>query len=72
LHSLHGAAATLGASALAAQAQALEAYLAAPGDLDEALALQRLQALQAELARLVAQIGESLALSSPAPRGQPA
>jgi CheY-like chemotaxis protein/HPt (histidine-containing phosphotransfer) domain-containing protein len=71
LHSLQGAAATLGATALATQAQALEASLAAPAGMDETLARQRLQALQAGLVRLVAQICEALALTAPDPAGQP-
>ena len=53
LHSLQGAAAALGAAPLAAQAQALEAYIGTRGAFDPATVRQRLDALQADLALLV-------------------
>jgi two-component system, sensor histidine kinase len=65
LHTLYGSAAALGAAPLAAQAQALEAYIAASGGFDEAVARQRLDTLLADLARLLQALTAALARSTP-------
>jgi HPt (histidine-containing phosphotransfer) domain-containing protein len=60
LHSLYGAAASMGATSLAAQAQALAARLAAASDADEGRLAGLLWELQGDLQRLVRELGERL------------
>jgi signal transduction histidine kinase/HPt (histidine-containing phosphotransfer) domain-containing protein/ActR/RegA family two-component response regulator len=60
LHSLYGAAASMGATSLAAQAQSLEARLAAATDADEFHCAGLLWELQGDLQRLVRELGERL------------
>jgi len=66
LHSLYGSAAALGAAPVAAQAQALEAYITGSGGFDERVARERLDALRADLARLLRALTAALAGSTPA------